>query len=160
LQGAVGPKDFEVNWKVGGIYYFYPGLINDANNNKQHQDYAELAVALSHDFGLAALTLMYNYSPDYFASTGTGHYIAGKFDIPVWKFTVSPIAGRQWVEENTQWGTPDWWHYGVGISAKIAGFNATVAFTDTDIKKSQCAVTLTSNDVCGEAVTFTMSRSF
>jgi uncharacterized protein (TIGR02001 family) len=160
LQGSIGPKDMAVNWKLGGIYYYYPGVINDANNNKQHQDYAEVALSLNHDFGPAALTLMYNYSPDFFASTGTAHYVAAKLDIPIWKFTLSPIAGRQWIKENTQFGAPDYWHYGAGLTATIVGFATTLAVSDTDIKRSECAPIATSNDVCGPQVTVTVSRSF
>lgn len=160
FQGTVGPESFAVNWKLGGIYYYYPGVANDANNHKQHQDYAEVAFSMNHDFGLAALTVMFNYSPDFFASTGSAEYVAAKLDIPIWKFTLSPIAGRQWIKENTQFGAPDYWHYGAGLTTKIVGFDTTLAVSDTDIKKSQCAPIATSNDVCGPQVTVTVSRSF
>ena len=158
LQGTIAPID--TTWKVGGIYYYYPGTPKDSAGNGTHQDYAELATSLSHDFGPAALTVMFNYSPDFFASTGSAEYLGFKLDVPIWKFTLSPIAGRQWIKENAQFGAPDYWHYGAALTTKILGFDATVAVTDTNIKKAECRPVANSDDVCGATVTFTVSRTF
>jgi uncharacterized protein (TIGR02001 family) len=149
FQGAVGPKDFAINWKLGGIYYYYPTAPSGS-----HQNYGELATSLNHDFGPAALTVAFNYSPDYFAASGSAEWLSGKLDIPIWKFTVSPFVGYQWIEDNARFGAPDYWNYGVALSAVVAGFNLTLAYSDTDISKATCP------DLCREAVTFTVSRSF
>jgi uncharacterized protein (TIGR02001 family) len=161
LQGKL-PIGEGLGWKLGGIWYMYPNTPRDSSVPAQptHQDYGELATSLNYDFGLAALTMMYNFAPDYFASTGEGHYLAFKLDIPIWKLTLSPVAGRQWIEENRQFGVPDYWHYGAALTAKIVGFDATVAITDTDISKADCRVTAFSDDVCGTTVYFTVSRTF
>jgi len=160
VQGTV----WNVNWKFGGIYYLYPTLPHDS-----HFNYFEIATSLNYDFGPAAGTLMYNYSPDFFAGTGPGHYIAAKLDIPIWKFTLSPIVGHQSVARNWRAGTPDWWHYGAGLSTMIAGFSTTLAVSDTNISESQCSPYVVANngggtnpvnDACGPQVTVTVSRSF
>jgi uncharacterized protein (TIGR02001 family) len=147
-------------WKFGGIWYHYPNVPNDVNNIATHQDYGEIATSLGYDFGVAAATVMFNYSPDFFASTGHAEYLAFKLDIPIWKLTLSPIVGRQWIRENTQFGAPDYWHFGAAITAKVVGFDLTLAVSDTDIKKSECLPVATSNDVCDATVYFGVSRTF
>ena len=160
LQGAFR----DVNWKFGGIYYFYPGAPHDS-----HFNYFELATSLNYDFGPLALTGMYNFSPDFFAGTGASNYFAVKADVPVWKFTISPIVGYQTVSRNWRAGTPDWVHYGASFSTMIAGFSTSLAVSDTNIAESKCSpyVVLNNgggtnpvNDACGPQVTITVSRSF
>lgn len=149
FKGSVGPKDFSVDWTLGGIYYYYP-----TEPSGSHQNYAEVATSLSHDFGPAALTVNFNYSPEYFAKSGDAEWLSGKLDIPIWKFTLSPFVGYQWIQNNTAFGTPDYWNYGAALSAKVVGFNMTLGVSDTDISKNACA------DLCRAKVLFTVSRSF
>jgi uncharacterized protein (TIGR02001 family) len=160
FQGSV----WDINWKLGGLYYFYPGAPQNA-----HANFFEIASSLNYDFGPAAATLAYNYSPDFAVGTGPGHFVNAKLDIPIWKFTLSPQGGRQWISRNWRAGVPDYWVYGASLSTIIAGFGATLAVSDTSISESQCApfAVLNNggganpvNDACGPQVTFTLSRSF
>jgi uncharacterized protein (TIGR02001 family) len=165
LYAGIGGSISDVAWKIGGIAYLYPRVPNDVNNNTTHQSYYELAASLGYDFGIFAASLGLNFSPDFFASTGEAEYVSFKLDVPVWRLTLSPLVGRQWIEENTQFGVPDYWHYGVSLAAKVVGFDMTLTFIDTDISKSRCFPTLTKGgfpvrDLCGSAVTFMVARTF
>jgi len=157
LQGNIAPID--TTWKLGGLYYLYPRAPTGSN-----QSYGELTSLLSHDFGLAAFTVGFNYSPDFFGGSGDAEYLSFKLDIPIWKFTLSPIAGRQWIEKNAVFGVPDYWHYGAALTTKIVGFDATVAVSDTNIRDSKCnvvgGVAALPTDPCGPQVTFMLSRTF
>jgi uncharacterized protein (TIGR02001 family) len=155
---------WNINWKLGGLYYYYPTSPQNA-----HFNFFEIVTSLNYDFGLAAATLGYNYSPDYTTGAGPASFLNGKLDIPIWKFTLSPQVGYQWISRNWRFGTPDYLVYGFGLSTVIAGFSTTLGVTDTNISESRCSpFTVLNNgggsnpvnDACGPQVTFTLSRSF
>ncbi len=151
FQGSLGPVD----WKLGGIWFHYPtepaGL---------RYDYGEVALVLSHDFGPFSASYSLNYSPDFFAESGTGVWNAINVSVPVGKVTLSAWGGHQSIENNVNFGTPDYYTYGVSAGAKIVGFDTTVAFQDTSISRGSCFSGTPNGGACGPTVTLMVARSF
>jgi uncharacterized protein (TIGR02001 family) len=149
VQGEIS----SISWKLGGIYYYYPSEPAGSNFS-----YAELAMSLGYDFGMFSTSLGFNYSPDYFGGSGDAEFVSFAVSVPLGKyFTLGANVGRQWIDDNAQFGTPDYWVYGASIAAKIFGFDTTLAVTDTDIGSTECFGT---NDLCGATVTLMVARSF
>ena len=117
-------------------------------------DFIEIQGAPSYDFGVASATASVSFSPQYFADSGDALYTSLAVDVPLGRyFTLSGQIGRQQIDDNAAFGTPDYVDYSIGISANVLGFDVDLRWTDTDMSKSEC------DDPCGMAV-FTVSRSF
>ena len=136
LTRSFGP----VNAKVGFIYYRYPGARGSLN-----YDYVEGTIGLSTEI-MSGLTVgvSYNGSPDNFGGTGTAHYFNGSasYKLPVKEVDVTLFGnvGHQSIQNNTLFGTPDYWDFKVGATLALTPDVALSAFyTDTDISTAQCA---------------------
>ena len=148
----------KIGLNIGAIYYKYPGA-----NEALKLDYWEAYVGLSKDFGVAALSTKFSYSPDW---TGTSksdaQYLEAAVDIPAGKyFTVNLHAGHQWFEKNTGTGAvglDDYTDWSIGVSFGLAGFKAKVAWVDTDLPGSQLVSTYSQKD-SGKLIA-SLSRSF
>lgn len=149
--GGYGGEFRAVKYDARAIYYSYPGA-NVAND----YDYWELGLSLGYEpLSDTTVTVGYNYSPDYFAESGDSHYAWGEVKyslgmlaVPV---TVKGGGGRQWIDDNARFGTPDYWHWSAGLAVTIQGVDLSVTYSDTDIKHSECGAAL---DVCGARVIF------
>jgi uncharacterized protein (TIGR02001 family) len=159
FQGTVSPGGADITWKLGYLWYQYFRAPKHSN-----MDFGEIQTSLGHDFGPAALTVSYAYSGNFFGGTGDGHWVSAKVDIPIWKFTLSPTAGHQSIQKNTLAGIPDYWQYGAALTTKVAGFDMSVAVSDTDISSNKCnvsgGVAIGPSDACDVNVIFTVSRTF
>jgi hypothetical protein len=134
----------------GGIYYMYPGAAGTLN-----YDFFEIAGSLGYDFGPAAVTASLNYSPDNFGASGTAYYpkLAVSAPVPAVKgLSVNGYVAKQYIKNETAFGSPDYveWNFGVGYS--IAGFDLSLNYSDTDISPSA--------DGKKEAVIFGIKRAF
>jgi len=146
LRGSIGKTG--IGWDVGFIYYAYPGA--DSNLN---YDYVEAQGAVSYDFGPAAATFSLNYSPDNFGESGDAFYTKLGVDVPVGKFlTLSAYGARQTIDKEQVFGAPDYWEWNFSGSVNVAGFDLSVAYSDTDIPNA--------DDKAGPTVIFTVARSF
>jgi uncharacterized protein (TIGR02001 family) len=131
IKAEVGP----VGVDVGLIYYAYPGAGLD-------YEYLEAKLGLSvTPIEMLTLAGTYYYSPDYFFESGTSHYLNGTATIapglPLGiSFTGS--VGHQWIENNNQFGTPDYTDWSIGVSAVIEGFTVTASYVDTDLSDNEC----------------------
>jgi uncharacterized protein (TIGR02001 family) len=153
IQGSID----KFTWKLGGIYYAYPGTESFRNYN-----YWEVAGGLGYDFGIAAVNVGLNYSPDYFGGTGSGFYPAGDIKIPMPFLTdfapyVSGHVGHQSIHDNALFGAPDYTEWALGVGAKIQGFDIAVKYQDTSLSKSEC---FAGRDWCGATAVVTVSRTF
>lgn len=149
LYGGLRGKLFNtgIGWDVGFIYYYYPGTADALG-----YDFVEGKIALSYDFGIAAVTASYNYSPDYFADSGNAHYPKFQVDVPVGKYlTLSAYIARQYVEKNVNFALPDYTEWNVKAATKLAGFDLFVMYTDTNIQNV---------DAAADMVLFGIGRSF
>jgi len=136
-------------WDIGVIYYAYP-----SSSSRLDYDYVEIKGALSYDAGAASATAAVYYSPEFFGKSGDAVYYALDVDVPVGKYVVlSGHVGHQDIQRNAVFGLPDYTDYSIGASVNLFGFDVGLAWTDTDMKKSEC------DDLCG-IVVFSVSRSF
>lgn len=140
-------------YDIGAIGYLYPGADKDLNYN-----YYEGSLAIGYDFGVAALSGSVNYSPENFAHTGDATYLASNLDVPLpflpLDMALNGSVGHQWVEDNDKFGVPDYTDWGIGLSAKVYGFDVGLRYIDTDLDEPQeCA------DGCAERVIFSLSKT-
>lgn len=146
LRGSLGSTG--IGWDIGFIYYAYPGAASSLN-----YDFVEAQGALSYDFGVAAATFSLNYSPENFGDSGDALYAKLGVDVPVGKhLTLSAYAAHQSIDDNAAFGAPDYWEYNVSAAVNVAGFDLSVAYSDTDIPNA--------DDSAGPTVIFTVARSF
>src|SRR3546814_2555522 len=67
----------------------------------------------------------------------------------------SDLLGHQWLSDNAGAGTPDYLDWAVSLTLAVDGIaDFKLAYTDTDIKDSECA------DICDARAVFSVSRSF
>ena len=138
FYGGVSGSYMNFSYSAGAIYYYYPGASDELN-----YDFWEAAFSLGYDFGFASATGSFNYSPDYFGSSGDAYYYALGVDVPIGKyFTLSAHVGHQDIDKNANFGLPDYTDWSVGVT-----------YTDTNMSDRNC------DDLCG-AVVFSVSRSF
>ena len=147
LRGSIG--DSGIGWDVGFIYYTYPGAASSLN-----YDFVEAQAAFSYDFGVAAVTASVNYSPENFGNSGTAWYPKFALDVPIAKtgLTFSGYVAKQYIENNATFGSPDYVEWNLSLGYSVAGFDLSIAYSDTDIDPS--------GDANKEAVIFSVSRSF
>lgn len=77
LYGGYAGKIENFTYDVGGVYYWYPGA-----PTKLSYDYWEAYAKGGYDFGIAALTLGVNYSPENFGKTGAATYLSSLVSVP------------------------------------------------------------------------------
>ncbi len=99
---GLGPGDMS----VGAGYYWYPGA-------ERSLDYDHYEFILSYESTLpndiATLGAEAYYSPDFFADSGTGVYLAATADVPLpvlEGLSLVGHVGHQWVEDNDRFGAP------------------------------------------------------
>jgi uncharacterized protein (TIGR02001 family) len=143
-------------WDVGGLYYAYPG--SDTGPGVADYDYFEVYGSLGGEFGAMSATVGINYSPDYFFESDDGIYLYVDvgFGLPG-DFSLSGHVGHQWIDDNAQFGTPDYVDWRIGISKDIGPFTFDVAYVDTDLDDSEC---FGGSDFCDGTGIFTISASF
>ena len=146
-----------LGWDIGGLYYAYPG--SDTGPGVADYDYFEAYGSLSYDFGNFNVDGGVNYSPDYFFESGSATYLYGDVGIPlsVYGLTLAGHLGHQSISDNTQFGTPDYWDWKVGLSKDIGAFTFDVSYVDTDLSKGECFGGTSNCDATG---IFTISSSF
>ncbi len=138
------------NVDVGGIWYTYPGF--DRAPGQFGLNYAEAQLKVAREVGPVNLLGQFNYSPNFFGSSGDGYYIEGGADwkTGVWDVVLGGRVGHQWIQRNVRFGTPDytWWSVAISREFAIEGIgtiSASVGYYDTSIGRSDCAG---NQDVC------------
>ncbi len=124
-------------------YYWYP---DSSFSGTATYDYFELQGHVKHDFGKFALAAEVDWSPDYFFESGTGVNVFGTATVPLlkefWFFdgglAASGHVGYQWIEDNAQFGTPDYLYGDIGLTATAGIFSFDVRYVATDISKADC----------------------
>ena len=130
LQGTVD----NWSWKLGGIYYNYPG-----HEKGFHYPYGEVVAQLGYDFKVASLSVQGAYSPEFFGKSGDEYHLALAGSIPLRAgFSLTGGAGRTWVDDKLAWGTPSWFDWNTGISYSYKVFTISALYTDTDLGKNEC----------------------
>lgn len=135
---------------LGVIYYAYPGA-----DSSLDYDFVEYQLKAGHDFGFADVNASINYSPDFFAGSGSATYLQTNAAIPLIEaLALNLHAGRQTISDNTRFGLPDYTDWSLGFGYHYSGLDFALAYTDTDIGKNECS------DACDARVVLTVSKSF
>ena len=145
-------KSFDkLSTEIGLIYYSYPGAKSHNNYN-----YTEFYENLGYDFGKAQVGVSFNYSPEFFADSGSAYYPRFTVTVPLPKnFALDGWIGHQWVENNIKYGVPDYTDYQIGLSYKIDGFTIKASYVDTNLNHNQCA-----SDLCAGEGVISISKAF
>lgn len=137
LYGGLRGTFDKLGVDVGFIRYFYT-----SGNDNSDLDYTEAKLAVSYDFGFVLPSAAIYYSPDFTANSDTGvYYTAGvAVPIPFTEFspTIKANIGKQYIDDNDAFGTPDYMDWNIGLFASYWGFTAGVQYVDTDLEKSEC----------------------
>jgi len=139
-----------VGWDVGAIYYSYPGAEADLN-----YDYGEACSTLNYSFEAVPLQpeigVGLYYSPEYFGDSGKATYTSGTLQLSLpEEFGINFTAGKQWFDEAL-----DYLDWKLGVTKGLAGFDFEIAYTDTDLSKSDCG----GESICAGRAIFSVSRT-
>ena len=124
-------------------YYWYPS--SDYLSFPTY-DYFELQGHVKHTFDKFTLAAEVDWSPDYFFESGTGVNLFGTATVPLlkefWFFdgglTASGHVGYQWIEDNQQFGAPDYAYWDLGLTATAGIFSFDARYVDTSLSKADC----------------------
>ena len=122
---------------VAAAYYWYP------QSAPAQYDFFEIISTASHDFEGVMLSGEWTFSFDYSGHAGIGTGVTVGLDVPLpigdsdW-LSASAHAGRQWIEDNTAYGVPDWMFYDIGMTATWRMFALDVRYTATDLSTLDC----------------------
>jgi len=128
-----------VDASIGFIYYSYPGASGSLN-----YDFIEGNLALGYQINdIFSVGFGYNASPDNFGDSGAAHYFSGSLSYAVSTPGVGLIldasVGRQLIEDNAAFGTPDYWDWRIGASLALTpNISISAFYTDTDISTADC----------------------
>ena len=114
-----------VDWSLGGLYYQYPGADQSLN-----YDFIELTAALGYDFEMVGLAYDFAWSPEFFGEVGDSYYHAFSAGVPLPR-GLSLDAGLAYQGFDLE-SNDDYWHWTVGLTASVIGFDMTVAYHDAD----------------------------
>ena len=146
-----------LGWKLGGLYYAYPGSDPSPALTVDY-DYFEVYGVLTYDFGKFNVGAGLNYSPDYFAETDEGIYYYGDVGVPLpMDFALSGHVGHQEIDNNAGFGTPDYTDWNIGIAKTWKMFTLKLAYVDTDLSNSEC---FGGTDFCDATGVFSITASY
>ena len=135
----------------GLIYYTYPTASSGLN-----YDYVEGKIALSYNpIESVGLGVGYNYSPDYFGSSGSFHYPNASIEytpdlgLPV-PVTLDATIGYSMIDDAAAFGAGDYLDWTAGIGTEVKGINLKLQYVDNDL----------SGSIGDATVVFTIGASF
>lgn len=160
--GGIRGKIGDLTWDLGFIYYDY-------NRKSQrfgtfNYDFYEYQAKLGYDFGFLALSGQLNHTPSFQTDGKTATYAAVGATVPLpFDVTAFGRVGKQWVEKEANYGTPDYVEYQIGVQRELFfGVVGAVSYNDTNISKrdlQRLGSFLPYNNV-DESVVFSLSRTF
>lgn len=140
------------NITLGGTYYAYPGADRYLN-----YDYAEAFIGLSRVFDkYGDYNIQAYYSPDFFAGSKDAFYIVTSASIPtpIENLKIVGNVGYQWVEENDQFGAPDYTDWSLGTSYTYDIATISIRYYDTNVSNKNC------NNLCSPRGVLNLSMTF
>lgn len=134
VRGSFGALSYNLNV----IYYWYPGT-----RSNQDFNFIEPGLALTYDFGIAALTGALRWSPSFFGSSGDGVYAYAELAVPLGFIPlegakITAHFGRQWIGNNASFGTPDYNEWSLAFTFKAFTLDFTAMYVDTNLSHNQC----------------------
>jgi len=152
VYGGIAPSVAGFDFDLGALYYLYPGS-ESANNF----DFYEIYGGVGRTVGPLGLGLSAAYSPDFFAASGTGVWFGAEASVgvPGTPLTLDGSLGKQSIEENDVWGTPDYMAWSAGIGAELFGASIGATLTGTDLEEGEC---FGGSDLCNTRVILSVGR--
>jgi uncharacterized protein (TIGR02001 family) len=146
------PVSGDLNIDLGGLYVLYPGT----HQNIDHYNYFEAHASVNKDFGFVDFTLQGNYSPEFSGKSGNEENLNLSGNIPVADtgLGITGSVGHTWIEEEVNFGYPDWTDWSAGLTYSLGGFDLALKYTDTDLDEVDCP------DGCDARAVFSVSRTF
>lgn len=157
------PIDDKTTGTVKVVYYAYP--LADYPTGAKQNDYLEFIAVIGHDFGGVTGSVEFAWSPDYFLESGDSAEVAGSLSVPLADsflffdggVSASGRVGYQWIDDNANFGTPDYAFYDIGFSAKVSNVTFDLRYIDTDLSKTDC---FGGTNLCEGGIVGTMTVAF
>jgi uncharacterized protein (TIGR02001 family) len=140
-----------VDVDLGVIYYHYPGTLSD-----YRYDFVEMGLAASRDFRRLSTEVSAAFSPNYFAGSGSSTYVSGGLGIPIpsTPVTLRAAVGRQTIDDNAAFGTPNYVDWKAGVATELWALELEVAYVGTNLDRADC---FGGADLCRRRVVFGLS---
>lgn len=153
FYGGYATEQSGVSLDLSVVGYTYPGSLNSSD-----YDFIEYAFAVGYGSGPISYSASVSYSGQFFGGSGEATYLQGgvDYELPL-GLIASGHVGRQWVEKNTTYGSPDYTDWSVGVSYAMRGLDLSLQYLDTDIGNTYNGSTQVGKD---GTVIFGVSRSF
>jgi uncharacterized protein (TIGR02001 family) len=137
---------------LGALYYAYPGAAT-----ARAYDFLEVYAGLGRQVGPLNAELNAAYSPDYFGGSGTGIWTGGSLTggLPSLPATFELSLGRQSIEDNDAWGTPNYTAWRAGLGTDLLGATLGAALTGTSLGRADC---FGGTDLCGTRLIVSVAR--
>ena len=141
FTGELGEFSYDAGW----LRYFYPG----GSSN----DTTEWKIG----GGWKWFGATYYYSDDWFGTHDSSSRIEGSFDYDLpYEIGLSASIGNNYGDGTEDFFTDSYVDWSLGVSKTMLGVDWGLAYTDTDIKHSDCG----STDLCDAHYVASMSKSF
>jgi len=151
VYGGYGFEFKGLNVDLGAIYYAYPNA-RDSLNYNFYEVYAGVSVEQD-KFDIGASI---NYTPENFGDTGDATYVALNTDYTIVdNLKLKTDIGYQVIDEDTEFGTDDYLHWGIGLGYHYKGFDALLKYSQSDLDTSGSC-----GSSCDPKVIFGVSRNF
>ena len=145
---------------LGYTGYFYPGVDSSLKYN-----FHEISLSVSYDFDFVQVGAKVNWSPNYFANSGSSWYKSAFVTVPLpfvstWNKDISAkltgSIGHQSIGRNANFGSPDYLDFSAGITVTAFTLDFTAQVIGTSLKNSECGAT----NYCKVRPYFSISKSF
>lgn len=139
-----------LDYDVGVLRYEYP---DDAQGGAAASSFNEVYASVS----FSGLTLGIAYSPDFFAESDKATYLHLEYEVSLPNdFGLSFHYGRQSIDDNAAFGTPDYSDYSLAVSKTVSDIDLSLTWFDTDLSSTEC---FGGGDDCDARVVFAVGKS-
>ncbi|MBL4679778.1 MAG: hypothetical protein JKY88_03515 [Pseudomonadales bacterium] len=148
--GYGGSLSEGLDYDIGVLRYEYP---DDGKGTNPESSFNEVYGSLS----FSGLTLGVAYSPDFFAESGKATYVYLEYEMSLPNdFGLSFHYGRQSIDDNGAFGTPDYSDYSLAVSKTVSNIDLSLTWFDTDLSSIEC---FNGSDDCDARVVFAVGKS-
>lgn len=138
------------------LYFYYPGATTA--DNTPEINFVEFTPGVSFESDAFSGSFSISYSPDYYGESGTSYYYNLGVDVPLGgDIGLGLHVGRQTVEDNDAWGTPNYSDWSVSLSKPMGGLDWSLAVVGTDLKDDECFGG--PDDICSATAVLTVGKS-
>ncbi|MEX2488789.1 MAG: TorF family putative porin [Pseudomonadales bacterium] len=148
--GYGGSFSEDIGYDVGILRYEYP---DDEQADAPESSFNEVYASIS----FVGFTAGLAWSPDFFfeSDKATYAYINYEYGLPN-EFGLGLHYGHQSIDDNTQFGTPDYNDYSIGLTKSVAELDLSLTWYDTDLSSSEC---FGGSDLCESRFVFAIGKS-